>query len=255
MSTRVLALHAVTRDRHDFPDLAGALPKCALEGVDLLGHGDAPRTMAYTVNAYADALEVGAHTPILYGHSLGGLVAVAYAARHPDRVGALVLEDPPLFESRMPRLARSTFYRGFKSLREMMAGEASDYGVSEWRKAVANWPSGHGRTSMLEAVGEAAVERRARQLAAFDTVALDALIEGTLHRNFSVEAALRAVRCPMVLVAGERGRGSALSETDLLQLAGEFGVLIDRVAGEGHFVHEALPGPCAAAVNRALSLI
>ena len=59
---------------------------------DLPGHGAAPRVSPATVEGFADAL-----APVLpdrfaaIGHSLGGMVALEIAARHPGRVRALVM--------------------------------------------------------------------------------------------------------------------------------------------------------------------
>ena len=69
---------------------------------DLRGHGDSDHPVAgyegpdYAgdLSAFIEQLALGSVPAI--GHSLGALVAIALAARHPDRVSALVLLDPPL---------------------------------------------------------------------------------------------------------------------------------------------------------------
>ncbi|AHM04561.1 alpha/beta hydrolase family protein [Roseibacterium elongatum DSM 19469] len=63
---------------------------------DLPGHGAAPRA-GDTVAAYAKALVPGLPPRFaIVGHSLGGMVAMALAARAPDRCRALILIDVPL---------------------------------------------------------------------------------------------------------------------------------------------------------------
>ncbi|WP_426507594.1 alpha/beta fold hydrolase [Dactylosporangium sp. McL0621] len=67
---------------------------------DLRGHGDSPRCAEYTLDDHADDVgglldELGLDAPVLLGHSLGAFAAATVAQRHPDRVGRLVLEDPP----------------------------------------------------------------------------------------------------------------------------------------------------------------
>jgi pimeloyl-ACP methyl ester carboxylesterase len=88
---------------------------------DQLGFGasDKPHG-AYTIEGFADDLawlcdQIGAHKPIVVGHSLGGAVALATAARYPDLPTALVLCDPALFfpSSQSPRLAE--FVEGLAS--------------------------------------------------------------------------------------------------------------------------------------------
>lgn len=70
--------------------------------VDLRGHGesDAP-TQPYTIRLFADDLawtcrELGIETPVVIGHSLGGMIALDFASAHPDRVAAIVLIDSAL---------------------------------------------------------------------------------------------------------------------------------------------------------------
>jgi pimeloyl-ACP methyl ester carboxylesterase len=73
---------------------------------DLLGFGASPRPASgYGPAEHADALaacldELGADRPALVvGHSLGALVALALAAHHPGRVGAVVAFSPPLYRT------------------------------------------------------------------------------------------------------------------------------------------------------------
>ena len=71
--------------------------------VDLLGFGRSPKPFVrYTVERHLDALhavldDLGTFT--LVGHSLGAVLSVAYAARHPERVERLVLLSLPYFGS------------------------------------------------------------------------------------------------------------------------------------------------------------
>jgi len=256
--SRLALLHAATRDRHDFGALLGALPDSGANALtlDLVGHGDAPRAPRYRIVDFAAAVEctldaaLGAERAVLFGHSLGGLVAIAIAARRPDRIAALVLEEPPVFGSMMPRLAESSFYRGFAALKSLMIGDAAGWTAAEWEREVAGWPSGHGRTSLADVLGADGVAMRARQLARFDPLVLDALMAGDLHADFDIAAALSALQCPALILAGETARNSALSDDDVARIEGIAPVSVERVPGEGHFIHETLPAPCADAVRR-----
>jgi pimeloyl-ACP methyl ester carboxylesterase len=67
---------------------------------DLRGHGrtDRPAT-GYSSSIQAgdlDALTADLPPFVLVGHSFGSVVAVRFARRHPDRVAALALVEPPL---------------------------------------------------------------------------------------------------------------------------------------------------------------
>jgi pimeloyl-ACP methyl ester carboxylesterase len=73
---------------------------------DLLGFGDSPRPgVSYDPDTHADAVlacldELGVQDrAVLVAHSLGCVVALRLAARHPDRVAAVVGFGPPVYRS------------------------------------------------------------------------------------------------------------------------------------------------------------
>lgn len=77
-----------------------ALPGYRVLAWDMPGYGESPMlaTARADAGAYADALarmldRAGVQKTVLLGHSLGALVAVAFAARYPQRVRYLVLAD------------------------------------------------------------------------------------------------------------------------------------------------------------------
>jgi pimeloyl-ACP methyl ester carboxylesterase len=93
---------------HGVMSLAGGWwrigPELARRGLrtralDLPAHGDAPSPPGpLDLDALADGAQAGlpsGRIDLLVGHSLGAAVALTLAARAPQRVGALVLEDPP----------------------------------------------------------------------------------------------------------------------------------------------------------------
>lgn len=77
-----------------------ALPGYRVLAWDMPGYGESPMlaTARVDAGAYADALarmldRAGVQKTVLLGHSLGALVAAAFAARYPQRVRYLVLAD------------------------------------------------------------------------------------------------------------------------------------------------------------------
>ena len=82
------------------PDFARLAEAAQVVYLDLRGHGRSERgdpadwsfeVCADDVRAFCDAL--GIARPVVLGHSLGGFVALVYAARHPGHPGALVLQS------------------------------------------------------------------------------------------------------------------------------------------------------------------
>lgn len=71
--------------------------------IDPLGFGDSPKPWSrYTVDCHVDALYRTLKDEsrfVLIGHSMGTLLSLAYAARHPEQVTRLVLLSIPFFGS------------------------------------------------------------------------------------------------------------------------------------------------------------
>lgn len=69
--------------------------------VDLRGHGESDKPLQdYTMEGFADDLawlcaQLGVENPVVVGHSMGGLVALIFAARHATIPAAVVLLDMP----------------------------------------------------------------------------------------------------------------------------------------------------------------
>ncbi|MER0245469.1 alpha/beta hydrolase [Streptomyces sp. HSW2009] len=94
-----LALHGHYNEAAAFAPLAAALaPRWRLIALDQRGHGESDRATRYARDDYvADVLAfhqwLGLGPVPLIGHSLGGVNAYQFAARHPARVSRLIVED------------------------------------------------------------------------------------------------------------------------------------------------------------------
>ncbi|MDP2701220.1 MAG: alpha/beta fold hydrolase, partial [Candidatus Rokubacteria bacterium] len=99
--TPALLLHSLVAHSHWWDWTAPLLAeRFSVAALDLRGHGGSgwseppayrPADYAADIVAVLDAL--GWRSPLVIGHSLGGYVGAYLAARHPDRVGALVITD------------------------------------------------------------------------------------------------------------------------------------------------------------------
>ena len=97
-------LHGLTDSGSGWPGaVAHWAGDYAILTVDARGHGESPRFTKEQLAAHPgdvmveDAtrlLEQLGESPVVIGHSLGGAVALTVAARRPDLVRAVVLEDP-----------------------------------------------------------------------------------------------------------------------------------------------------------------
>lgn len=96
----LIALHAHWMEAVTFRRLAADLaPGWRVVALDQRGHGRSSHTATYTRQDYLGDLEAFyaelhvSEPAVLLGNSLGGINALQFAAKHPDLVRALVLED------------------------------------------------------------------------------------------------------------------------------------------------------------------
>lgn len=126
-------------------------------GGDALGdNGKSGMTDGIIADILADAAKRGAKRPAVIGHSYGGLIAMMLAARHPDRVGRLLVVDTLPFFGRLfdPAATPASIAPRAEQLRAMtiagadrmkaMPAVTSDPGgiwsnTPEGRIKVANW--------------------------------------------------------------------------------------------------------------------
>jgi esterase len=95
----MVALHAHWMEARTYAAVAQALaPRWRVVALDQRGHGDSDHASRYRrddylgdLSAFLDHLKV--ERVVLLGNSLGGLNAYQFAARRPERVRALVIED------------------------------------------------------------------------------------------------------------------------------------------------------------------
>jgi 3-oxoadipate enol-lactonase len=147
----VVLVHAIGCDRRMWDALAAALvPTHRVIRVDVRGHGESPVTprpysldlLADDVAALLDRLAIRrAHW---VGLSMGGMIGQAFALRHPDRLGKLVIanstssygtEGRGMWEARAKMVGEG----GVAAIRDMVAGR---YFSDEFRAAQAGTVDG-----------------------------------------------------------------------------------------------------------------
>lgn len=221
----VLALHGWARTHRDFLPMMDEVAALAL---DLPGFGASPEPPeAWSTADYADCVAVvlddlGPDPVVVVGHSFGGRVAVQLAARHPERVLALVLTGVPSL-SRTPGSGRRSplAYRTARRLHR--AGLLGDDRMEALRRR-------HGSPDYRAARG----------------VMRDVLVKAV---NESYEAPLAAYPGPIELVWGadDDQAPRAVAEAALGHCArGRLTV----VADVGHFVPRDAPNALVEAIRR-----
>lgn len=136
----------------DYPQVAAqkALQDHRRILVDLLGAGysDRPENFGYSVGAHADYLAafvaaLGLDHFVLFGHSLGGAVAIELAGRCSDRVEQLVLSESNLDKSGPD--SASAYIAGFEMADFINDGfsklvcESRENGNGLWAASLSHW--------------------------------------------------------------------------------------------------------------------
>ncbi len=95
----LIALHSHWMEGTTFAPLAAALgPQWRVVALDQRGHGYSDHAESYTREDYLGDIsallaQLGASEAVLLGNSLGGVNAYQFAARFPDKVRGLIVED------------------------------------------------------------------------------------------------------------------------------------------------------------------
>ncbi len=226
-------VHGWCCDRSYFaPQYAHFAARHTVVSLDLRGHGTsdhpAPGEVAYDIDAFADdvlavAAAAGAHRPVVVGHSMGGLVALACAAR-PGMARAAVLVDPaPVVSER-----GKAFFAG--SVAEVAADDDGS-----WRRRFAA-----GLFGPADTVRRAEIEAgMAPTPAAIAAEAMRAMAE------FDGAAALDRAAVPVLLISG-RGTESGLR--------GRRNITFGRTVGAGHFLQLEVPDQVNPMIERFLAV-
>jgi pimeloyl-ACP methyl ester carboxylesterase len=185
---------------------------------------------AEDVRCFCEALSIDA--PIVMGHSLGGIVAMVYAARYPDHPSKLILSST----STQPVGERcfDVFDRlgGSRARAAAMAFWTDPNEASLTRYEEVCIPL-YTRTAPLAGVLERAVRNPAMRLMFFEPEL----------RRLDVLRQLTRIKCPTLIVAGEDDPITPVADMeDIAAAIGSHPVRLERFANAGHGVYRDRPG-------------
>jgi pimeloyl-ACP methyl ester carboxylesterase len=241
----LVLFHGVTRRWQDFLTL---LPPLAFRwqvlAPDLRGHGRSDRARGrYLVADYVRDAVAFVHgqciePAVLYGHSLGALVAAAVAAAVPEAVRAVVLEDPPS-EALVKGLKETPSHGLFVGMRDLARRNLPVPDLAKQLGQVLFTPTRGGVLLPLSHFRDATSLRfGARCLRDMDPDVLTPLLEGRWLDGYDVRGVFQGVRCPALLLGADEEHGGLLPREDAEHLAGLMHdcvhIALPRV---GHLVH------------------
>ena len=191
---------------------------------DLRGHGDSDKPASgYQFTDYAadlaaliDELELA--RPLILGHSLGGIVTLAWAIFHPDRAARIALEDVPLRGGSRA----APLFDDWLALASMTVDDAAAHYCREHPE----WTEEECRRRAVSITSTApAVFTELRDSSVADT--------GSDHI-----ALLAAIRSPILLVRGDPETGSMVVPDDAERLAAALpDARLAHIPGGSHSLH------------------
>jgi pimeloyl-ACP methyl ester carboxylesterase len=236
-------LHGIGGDQSVFDEqLERFAPAWRAVAWDMPGTGASAPLPEMTFPALADAVarlieSLGEARAVVVGHSMGGMVAQEVAARHPERLRALVLyATTPMFGS-----ADGSFQARF--LGERLA--PLDRGLT---------PADLAPATVEAMVGpEAPAAARAGAVAAMSAISPDAY-RAALHClvTFDRRAELSRIACPTLALAAERD--ALAPPATMARMAQRIpGARYECLPAAGHLAHMESPGAFDAALGRFLA--
>jgi pimeloyl-ACP methyl ester carboxylesterase len=263
----LVLFHGVLRGWRDFAPLWPALlPRWQVHSVDLRGHGQSGRCPGrYRVTDHAgDGIALARQLPqgaVLFGHSLGALVATAVAAALPNRVCGIILEDPPApsflasvthsatsdsaatagsppAPSFLASVTHSPWYAVWTAMQKLAERKGRSTAEVARDLAEVRVPTGNGSVRLGDVRDATSLRFSARCLEDLDPAVLTSLLENRWLEGYDIEEVWRKVRCPALILRGEEQRGGMLGRAEAEQMAGWMGEgwVVD-VPTAGHLIH------------------
>ncbi len=241
----LLFLHGVTRRWQDFlPIVTPFTARWQVMALDHRGHGRSGRAAGYAVTDYlhdavAFARNYLSKPAVIWGHSLGAMVAAGIAAGLPGKVKAVVLEDPP-FETLGRAIGGTPFWELFLGMRTVCT--ESHESVSAMARSLAQIRFHSPDRSNVLALGsvrdEAQLRFGARCLIDLDPAVFDPLLGGHWLDGFDWEAMLPKVTCPAMLLAADWNAGGMMPGESSLKVSWSVpGCTRIDFPGVGHQIH------------------
>jgi pimeloyl-ACP methyl ester carboxylesterase len=188
---------------------------------DLRGHGKSSHiARGYRGQQYSEdivrLLRSRISAPaVLFGHSLGGLLAMFVAFHHPDLVRALILGDNVIIARRFHNPLYRTLFSG---LRDLARSKGSIEQIAESiGKIVLPVPNTEESVSIHELPGndEAYLFSWARCVQNADPDTYEMTLDGSSLQGWDGEAALGGITCPTLLLQATPELGGLMSDSDV----------------------------------------
>ena len=218
----LVLLHGLGRRWQVFLPLIPALSlRWHIFAPDFRGHGKSSHvTRGYHESQYSDDVaqflrdRVGAPA-VVFGHSLGGAIAMSVGSHHPELVRALILGDNRIV---IRRLHHPMYTALFSGLRELARTDGS---IEEIAAGIGRiMLPVHGTDDSiairnLPGNDEAYLLAWARCVQQADPDTYDMILDGSSLEGWDGEVVLRGITCPTLLLQATTELGGLMSDADV----------------------------------------
>jgi pimeloyl-ACP methyl ester carboxylesterase len=241
----LLMLHGVLRRWQTFHPLWPQLvQRWRLRGLDLPGHGSSDRlTATYDVADYvrvtADFVRQEFKEPlVIYGHSLGAMVAAGVASQLEGHIRAVVLEDPPL-ETMGSRIRQTPLHSYFSALKRFAGSTKAIDQLARELAGVTFTDPNSGITMRLGDQRDSAQLRfMASCLRRLDPKVLDPIVECRWLQGFDWRAVFGQIACPTLLLQADTNVAGMLTDEDAREVESLCpSITLVKLRGCGHNMH------------------
>jgi len=225
----LILIHGISGSGFNWEPLIPALSeRFTPVAIDLRGHGASGRPESgYLYDDYIGDLDaaidaLGEDRPLIVGHSLGGIIALWWAAKHPDRAAGIVVIDSPLRSGQdfMPT------FDGWLAENATPLEELAAY----YRAKRPEW-------------SEDVAVRRAREMkSTARNVFVELRADSLAHDGVDRLAEIEHVTSPILFFQGDPEAGSMVNPVDATGLADRLpNARVVRKPGAGHSLHQERP--------------
>ena len=222
---RLLLIHGISSSGSGWDpvidDLAKDFSPIAL---DLRGHGRSGKPESgYGYEDYIGDLErlftaLDWERPLIMGHSLGGIITLWWAAKHPDQAAAMVIEDSPLRSGEDFRPA----FEGWLKMNAMPYEELVAYNLSE----------------QPDLPREIAESRAWSMVNTKRAVFEESMAESMANHGVDRIREIEGIISPVLLVHGDLEAGGMVHPDDIAALETRLAnARTVRIPGAGHTLH------------------
>jgi pimeloyl-ACP methyl ester carboxylesterase len=240
----LLFLHGVGRCSADFLRFTEALvPHWHVHALDFRGHRASEHAASYLVVDYVGDTQafVQSHFAepiVLYGHSLGAMVALAVAAELPSAIRALILEDPP-FHTMGRNVFSTPWHPLFLGMRQVSRDNDDISTIVSALSEIRVLPgNGEGLTRLGNLRSRESLQFSGDCLSQLDPEVFTPIIEGRWLSGYDEKEFFARVRCPVLILQADPSAGGAMTDADAeLALATMAHCRRVQFRGTGHLIH------------------